>query len=99
MNHYEWLEKNLQNFFDSIGADNPYPINGLLSSSGDKCYGYKNEWEEKGIPFYHGVALYLLTLLTPYQDEVRQTPNGWVPVDKWVIDNYPKFKLHLPEIK
>ena len=98
MNHYQWLESNLQTFLDNIEIKNPYPIDGLLVCDGDKCYGYRQEWEEHNIPFPHGVALYLLcSTFKPYTEEVRNTKNGWVSPSEWVIRNYHKFKEHLPK--
>jgi hypothetical protein len=69
---------------------------GGIVAHGDKCYSYRSEWESKGIPFEHGVAIYLLTYLRPYSKEVRETSNGWVAPKDWVIANYHKFVNHLP---
>lgn len=95
MSHYDWLNENLKEFFDGVGINIDYH-KGVIVAHGDKCYGYKHAWEQAGIPFEHGVAIYLLTYFNPFADEVRQTDDGWVDVKQWVIDNYPKFKRFLP---
>lgn len=93
-NHYQWLEANLPAFSKTMGL--PYCLTSLISCDGDKCYGYRYRWEKEGIPFCHGVALYLLIGVYPWSKEARQTPQGWVaPVD-WVVENYPRFKDKLP---
>jgi hypothetical protein len=94
MNHYKFLEANIETFFKSVGLDKHQHI-GLIVAAGDKCYGYKSKWETAGIPFEHGVMLYLLTYTNLYEKEVRETSDGWVDVSKWVIDNYMRFKPHL----
>jgi hypothetical protein len=89
INHYKWLEEHLPNFFKKLGIEE---CNGIITAHGDKCYGYEGVWNEAGIPFHHGVAIYLLCYLNPYSKEVRETKNGWVRPDDWVIANYPRFK-------
>lgn len=71
---------------------------GIIVAHGDKCYGYRDIWNAEGIPFAHGVAMYLLTYCYPFDHEVRQTEErGWVDPYKWVIENYPRYKDLLPE--
>lgn len=97
MNHYDWLNENLNAFWLKVlgkSLDETHCA-GIVTAHGDKCYGYKNEWEDAGIPFHHGVAIYLLARTRPYSEEVRDTPNGWVDPGEWVISVYPKFKEHL----
>jgi hypothetical protein len=96
MNHYVWLEKNLSSFFKSVGLVNEEE-SGIITAHGDKCYGYEDRWKKVGIPFRHGVAIFLLSYYPPYSKESRQTEKGWVPIDKWVIDNYARFKEKLPD--
>jgi len=93
MNHYKWLEQNLQSFFTAIGID---CSNGIIISHGDKCYSYEHKWNDAGIPFEHGVAIFLLSYLSPYNKEVRETSNGWVKPDDWVIAKYPEMRRFLP---
>jgi len=94
-NHYDYLQKHLPEFFKAVGVswDNN---TGIISAHGDKAYGYKEKWEKAGIPFPQGVAIYLLSYCTPYAKEVRETSNGWVAPKDWVIDNWDRFKRHLP---
>lgn len=97
MSHYKWLRLHLKDFMVkcNIREDLIY-VDGILSSSGDKCYGFEKMWRDNGIPFCHGIAIYLLTIFKPYSKECRNTDNGWVDPEKWVIDNYNHFKPFLP---
>lgn len=63
MNHYDWLDENLPAFFSNLGIDLNKRCAGIITAHGDKCYGYKDYWERNGVPFYHGVAIYLLSYL------------------------------------
>ena len=54
-------------------------------------------WKQAGIPFEHGVAIYLLSYMKPWADECRQTPKGFLSVCQWVINSYEKFKPFLPK--
>lgn len=99
-NHYDWLNKNFNKFTKSLGFKED--LTGLISAHGDKAYQYEHLWKEKGIPFEHGVAMYLLTYVNPYAKQVRETANGWINPCEWVIENYPRFKINfnlLTEIK
>lgn len=95
MDHYDWLEKHLGKFFENLGIYADYAI-GMGSAHGDKCYSYRNQWEKVGIRFEHGVAIYLLSYVYPFSNEVRKTPNGWIAPVEWVIANHERF---LPAIK
>jgi len=98
MSHYDWLEKHLVPFMDQLDMNTDFYNNGLIGAHGDKCYGYRYQWNEAGIPFEHGVAIYLLTYCNPFSKEVRETDAGWVDPGKWVKDNYPRFKQFLTEV-
>jgi hypothetical protein len=95
--HYDYLEEHLFPFMEAVGVDTEW-CGGIISAHGDKAYGYDRRWEEHGIPFPHGVAIYLLTFVRPYGQEVRKTDGGWVDPAEWVIDNYARFQEHLPEV-
>ena len=97
MNHYEWLNLNFGNFISALNIKNPDDYIGMIVAEGDKCYQYEDEWAEMNIPFEHGAALYLISKIHPWNTECRNTTNGWVPVEEWVITNYCKFKNLLPE--
>lgn len=96
-NHYEYCERILPGLFQNLGisyADNGG--RGIIVAHGDKCYGYKDDLEDKGIPFNHTAAIYLLTYCRPYSQQVRSTAAGWVDPKEWIIRNYNQFKPHLP---
>jgi hypothetical protein len=97
-NHYNWLDANFPVFCQKLGIEK-HRYNGLIVCHGDKCYSYRSRWEEAGIPFEHGVAIYLISYLHPWSDEVRQVGKKWVDVCKWVIENYYQFKEHLTLIQ
>jgi hypothetical protein len=97
-NHYKWLETNFSNFAFNLGIKEDR-VKGLIVAHGDKCESYKSRWDKVSIPFPHGVAIYLISHISPYEKEVRQTDKGWVDVCKWIIDNYDRFKPYLPGIK
>ena len=40
INHYDWLDANLDTLFANLGKPIDY-VSGLISAHGDKCYGYK----------------------------------------------------------
>lgn len=97
VNHYKWLDKHLPDFFDKVGIN--FNNNaGIVGAHGDKCYTYKTDWEEEGIQFPHGVAIYLMTYCRPYAESVRDTASGWVDPKEWVVENYNRFKQYLPDI-
>lgn len=97
VNHYKWLEKHLPAFFAKVGINWSHNA-GIIGAHGDKCYCYRSNWQEANIPFPHGVAIYLMTYCRPYAESVRQTANGWVAAEDWVIENYARFKQFLPEV-
>lgn len=96
-NHYTWLEQHLPSFFTALGINWDWH-GGIISAHGDKCYSYRQMWEDNGVPFYHGVAIYLLTYTSQYSNEVRNTDDRWVDPGQWVVDNYERFKHLLVEI-
>lgn len=93
MNHYEWCEKNLKTFFSRVNIDvSQKLIDNLMVCDGDKIYQYKYKFEKNNIPFFHGVAMYLMLDFPPYSSQVRETQNGFISPSDWIIENYPKFK-------
>lgn len=92
--HYDWLNEHFEEFLEALGGD-WRTCGGIISAHGDKCYSYRDIWYAAGIPFSHGVAIYLLSYIAPWYKEVRDTDNGWVDPFQWVIDSYPKFKKYL----
>jgi hypothetical protein len=86
VNHYPYLEAHLPTVLKTLGQE--VSAISMITGDGDKCYGYSDMWERRGIPFPHGAAIYLLSYLSPYNKECRQTQTGWVPVQDWVANNY-----------
>lgn len=76
MNHYEWLEKWLPTIASNLGIKES--LLGAIVAEGDKCYSKEDTWKALGIPFPHGVAMYILSKTFPWSKEVRNTPDGWV---------------------
>ena len=97
-NHYDWLEEHLETIFNNLNLDYSHHC-GIIRCHGDKAYLYRQKWERHSIHFFHGIAIYLLSYVYPYSNECRNTKEGWIPVDNWVVNNYERFKKHLPEAK
>lgn len=91
-NHYKYLEKVLQTIANNCEELKNKDIMWSIRAHGDKMYGYRDSWEESGVPFYHGAVIYLFSYLPPFSSTVRNTNKGWVPPCDWVIENYSKFK-------
>jgi len=98
VNHYKYLDKYFFVFLKNMGYDLGNFHGGIVGAHGDKCCGYKSQWEKAGIAFPHGVAMYLLSYLSPWSDETRETKEGWVDVGEWVIKNKDRFLPFLPPI-
>lgn len=100
MSHYEWLKINFGTFLTNLGHPELMEWNGgIISAHGDKCYCYRYSWDEAGIPFPHGVAIYFLSYMKPWSDETRELSDGtWVDVGKWVIEKYPEMVGYLPPV-
>ena len=92
--HYGWLDKNFNAFLIELGYSEQQAAEyqGLIVADGDKAYQYQDRWEDAGIPFNHGVAIYLLSKTHHFSNQVRQTATGWVAPVEWVQDNYMRFK-------
>ncbi len=95
VNHYTYLDKYFVKLLATTGkVQNPEDYKALILAHGDKCYDYRTSWEEAHVPFYEGVAIYLLTYISPWAAEVRETPEGWTAPKQWVIDNHHRFAQH-----
>lgn len=95
-NHYEFLEREFMPFYlkacEMEGVKvNTYINDGMIVAHGDKCYSMATLWNNHGVPFERGVAIYLLSYILPWADEVRQRADGWVAPANWVLDNYQRF--------
>lgn len=85
--HYDYLDAILNFFWLQVfgkSADDMF-CGGIVGAHGDKCYSYRDHWEEHGISFQHGALLFLLS----YTNERGEWPRH--EIDKWVIENYPKY--------
>lgn len=91
-NHYVWLENHLPTMFEALGLDGN--VQGLIVAHGDKTRQYSVKWEQAGIPFYYGTAIYLLGRAY-YESEMYQSG---VNPGQWVIDNYDQFADYLPPL-
>ena len=91
------LNSYLKDFFKILNLD-PNLTESIIVADGDKCQLYKKIWKDCRIPYKHGVAMYLITKFQPYCNEVRETKNGWVYPDSWVVNNYYRFKSKLDEL-
>ena len=94
--HYHWLDLHLVTFLTNLGIKQAEYYRGMITAHGDKCYCATYIWEPRGIPFNHGVAIYLLTYIRPYSEECRETAAGWISPFDWVANNYQHFLPHLP---
>lgn len=95
-NHYKFIEYVGTYIQEMLKLQ--YNPNDLSVAHGDKCYGYRDEWENAGVPFNHGALIYLFTRMSPYSSQVRETENGWVDVGQWVIDFYKTNPLFINSI-
>ena len=91
LNHYQFIDKYGGIFSKRLGLR--YSISNLSSAHGDKAYCYRSKWTENGIPFNHGVCIFLMSYMREYDDvEVGNTPNGYIPVVDWVIKKYKEIQ-------
>lgn len=85
--HFAFLDRHFDTILTRMCKEEYVTRHGNFVSSGDKYRQYRDVWEDAGIPYFHGAAMYhILELIFP--DEARHTVNGWVDPWKWVIDNY-----------
>lgn len=99
--HYDYIDKYFTEFVKHLPVSdyNKNHCKGLIAADGDKCYSYKDAWEKKGVPFNRGCAIYLVSKMHPYSDQCRDTVNGWVPVEKWVVSVYLEMKAIFESIE
>lgn len=90
-NYYIWLEKNLSTFLEKNGID-PLYDKGLIRVFGTRCQEYREFWKLRGIPFVHGLAIYMISKLSPYEEEVQHSHGQGITTYQWVYLNYDRFK-------
>lgn len=95
MNHYDYLDRHLADFFDKAGVSPGQANRGIITAHGDKFYSCESRFLKAGIPFEKGVAIGLLTYVHPFSAECREVYGGkWVDPIQWTIDNAHRF-IHL----
>jgi hypothetical protein len=85
--HYHFLDDHFNTILTRMGCTDYVNRFGNFSASGDKYSQYQTQWEDAGVPYFHGAAMYHLMELL-YSHEVRETKHGWIHPYQWVIDNY-----------
>lgn len=93
-NHYNYLDDHLDKFWVRVFGKNLSDTwnGGIISAHGDKGYGYRAAWKNAGIPFNHGMMLYMLTYTKVMDEEKHKSKD-------WVIAQYPKYKDILLEVE
>jgi len=97
--HYAYLDAHLKEFLAKVDIDMDICCPGIIHCHGDKGYSYRDQWNKGELHFFHGMAIYLLTYLRPFSDEVRETKDGWVDPSRWVLENKDRFLPHLPPVE
>lgn len=94
VSHYLWLDKNLNDFWLKVfnKSLNDTGFCGIISAHGDKAYCYRLRWENAGIPFPHGVAIFFLL----YTDLANE--DDFMRSCEWVIEKYEEYKKYLPAV-
>ncbi len=89
--HYDYLKLILNDFWKLVFGKtaNEMFCGGIITSHGDKGYGYEDMWKKAGIPFRRGMMLFLLSYTKEFGDRPKHE------TDQWVIENYPKYLPHL----
>lgn len=87
----EYLYKNFNDFVRYTAEYNG-DASGLIAAHSDKCYQYRDYWEQEDICFNHGSMLYLLSYLPPFSNEVDRSK-----IKQWVVRNYINYMHLLPE--
>lgn len=93
--HIQWVTDNLPAFFRSVDPlSAPCELDDhRINDLGTACYKVKFIWKKERVPFLHGVLIYILAHTPQYKEEVKASGN---PCYVWVIDNYQRFKSHIP---
>ena len=90
---YKKFKNDFSVFLENIGKENQIPyVESIIVCDADKCTQYSEIWERNGIPYEHGVMIYLITKMRPYSNEARVTIS---PCD-FVIKHYEAFKKFIP---
>ena len=93
-NHYNYLDDHLDLFWIKVfgrNLDDSW-CGGIISAHGDKGRGYSWKWENAGIPFNHGMMLFMLSY-TKIMDKPKHHTG------QWVVDNYSKYLPIIQEVE
>ena len=91
--NYDVLNRDFPIFLKNIGKENQVQYaESIIICDSDKCTQYRDIWENNGIPFEHGVMIYLITKMKPYCNEARRT----ISASEFVIKYYEQFKKFIP---
>lgn len=87
ISHYDYLELVIDHFWKKVFGKTTSEMwmGGIITSHGDKAYGYKNEWKKSGIKFRRGMLLFLLTYTKLLGDRPKYESL------EWTIENYSQF--------
>ena len=89
----EKLKNDFSLFLKNIGKESQVPYaESIITCDADKCTQYSDIWERNGIPYEHGIMIYLITKMKPYCDEARVT----ISASDFVIKHYDEFKKFIP---
>jgi len=87
------LKKKFPIFLKNIGKESKVKYaESIIICDADKCDQYRSTWENNGIPFLHGVMIYLISKMRPYCNEARIT----ISPNEFVIKYYKEFKNFIP---
>lgn len=88
----EKLFEDFPKFLKNIGKEDQVKYSeSIIMCDSDKCDSYRYIWEKNGIPFNHGVMIYLITKMNPYCKETRVS----ISALDFVIEHYEEFKPFL----
>lgn len=105
IHYYDWLRQHLVDFLQSLKVPGSEPGGyvglGLIGAHGDKMRCYNRIWARGGLHPFHGAAIFLLSYVRPYKQEVwADDANRTLikDVDEWVLENAGRFLPHLPAV-
>ena len=90
-NQYKYCDAVLNAFWKLVFGKTASEMccGGIVGAHGDKAHGYKRQWEKAGVPFNHGVLLFLLTYTSEMDRDKCESC-------QFVID---KYQHYLPMIQ
>ena len=79
---YDMVEMASKTFSNALNL--PFDVSEMLGAHGDKCYQYQSVANKYGYQPYQLCMVYLLSYMSPYSTQVRDTSNGWVDIRDWL---------------